>query len=137
MVPNFHQDYIYNDHCWGRQSLLRTRWNGETLLPKEGLDFLLLQQQAVAIGHWCKFDTVVGGDGGILVGVVDGVGFVVGVGIVLGVADFVGFAGVGVTGIVDSEVFFVGLNGVGVSLVGLSASGVGVGGVGDDSVIGF
>ena len=98
---------------------------------------MLLQQQAVAIGYWCKFDTVVGGDGGILVGVVAGVGFVVGVGVVLGVADFVGFAGVGVTGIVDSEVFFVGLNGVGVSLVGLSASGVGVGGVGDDSVVGF
>ena len=40
-----------------------------------------------------------------------------------------------VTGIVDSEVFFVGLDGVGlvgvgVSLVGLSATGVGVGGVG-------
>ena len=45
------------------------------------------------------------------------------------------------SGIVDSEVFFVGLDGVGlvgvgVSLVGVSASGVGVGGVGDDSVVG-
>ena len=44
------------------------------------------------------------------------------------------------SGIVDSEVFFVvldvGLVGVGVSLVGISASGVGVGGVGDDSVVG-
>ena len=47
------------------------------------------------------------GDGGDVIGVVAGVGFVI------GVADFAGFAGVGETGIVDSGVFFVGLDAVG------------------------
>ena len=68
---------------------------------------------AVTIGYCCKFDTfvrgvdvVIGGDGGVVVGVVD----------------FAGFAGV--TGIVDSGVFIVGLDGVG--LVDVGAGGVGV-----------
>ena len=136
MVPHLLHNNVSNDHCWGRQPLLRTRWNAEKLFPKDVLDFLLLQQQAVAIVYWCKFDTVrgvgvvIGGDGGVLVGVVAGV---------IGVIDFVGFACVGVTGIVG--VFFVGLDGIGldgvglvgvdVSLVGFGKRGVGVGGVGD------
>ena len=68
MVPNFYEEYVSNDHCWGRYSFLKTRWNAETLLPKEVLDFLLLQQQAVAIVYWCKLDTVVRGVGVVIGG---------------------------------------------------------------------
>ena len=42
------------DHCWGRQTLLWTRWNAETHLPKEGFDFMLLQQQTVATWYWYR-----------------------------------------------------------------------------------
>ena len=52
---------------------------------------------------------------GVLVGVVAGVG------VVIDVADFVGFACVGVTGIVG--VFFVGLDGVGLVGVGVRLVG--------------
>ena len=132
-----------------KKCFCRTRWNAETLLPKEGLDSLLLHQQTVAIGYGWKFDTcvgcvgvVIGSDGCVVIDVVAGVSFIEGVGIVVGIAtvtDFAGFAAFGITGIV----FFVGLDGVGlvgvaVSLVGVGASGVvvSVGGVGDVNVVG-
>ena len=73
MVPNFHQEYVSNDHCRGEQSLPKTRWNEETPLQKEGLD-----------------------GGVVLVDIVAGFVFVAGVRVVLGVAEF---AGVGETGI--------------------------------------
>ena len=79
MVPNFHQEYVSNDHCRGGQSLPKTRWNAETCHQKEGLD-----------------------GGVVLVDVVAGFAFVAGVGVVLGVAEF---AGIGVTGIDVSGVF--------------------------------
>ena len=33
IVPDFLHRYVSDDHCWGRQPLLRTRWNAETPLP--------------------------------------------------------------------------------------------------------
>ena len=48
------------------------------------VNILLLQQQAVAIGYGCKFDTVVRG-------VVPGVAIVVGVGVIIGVAGVADF----------------------------------------------
>ena len=70
----------------------------------------------------CKFVTVVrgvgvviGGDDGVVVGVVGCVCFLNGVGVVVGVADFAGFTGV--TGMVDSGVSVVGLDDFGLVLL--------------------
>ena len=43
----------------------------------------MLQQQAVDIGYGCICNTVVGGAGGVVVGVVAGVSFVAGIGLSL------------------------------------------------------
>ena len=81
------------------------------MLPREVLDFLLLQQQTVAIGYQCEFNTVVRGVS-VFIGdddsVVAGVGFDVSVGFVAGVGVFVGVARVP---------DFVGLDGVSLVLV--------------------
>ena len=73
----WHQEYyVSNIRYWGRQSFLRSCWNGDTLHPKGVGDIV-----------------------GVVVGFVDGGGFVASDGFVVGsadITDFVGFAGVGV-----------------------------------------